>query len=197
MRIVKVKSLIAGIVMAGSYIVPAQAADQYVLEPNHTQITWHASHMGFSFPTGKFVTVAGTVLLDEEKPEKSTVEATIAMPGISTGIEKFDTHLKSPDFFNVERFPEATFKSESVKITGKNTANVQGVLTLLGISKPVTLEVTLNKVDIMPMVQKKAAGFSAKTVLKRSDFGIKYGLPMVGDDVAITIEAEARVEDKK
>lgn len=191
-----IKRFLAGVLLVSAYIMPAHAAQRYMLDPNHTQITWHASHMGFSFPTGKFIVVAGSVVLDEEKPEMSTVEATIVTSGISTGIEKFDTHLKSPDFFDVERFPSAIFKSESVQMTGEHTANVKGTLTLLGISKPVTLEVTLNKLDIMPMVQKKVAGFSAKTVLKRSDFGMKYALPMVGDDVAITIEAEARVEDK-
>ena len=191
------KATILGALCILPYATSAYAAQKYVFEPNHTQITWQANHVGFSSPTGKFVTVAGAVMLDEEKPQNSTVEVTIATADISTGIAKFDTHLKSADFFDVERFPQATFKSTAVEMTGKNTAKVQGTLNLLGVSKPVTLDVTLNKIDIMPMVQKKTAGFSAKATLKRSDFGIKYGLPMVGDDVHITIEAEARVEDQK
>lgn len=172
----------------------AMAADTYVLDPSHTNITWHANHFGFSNPSGKFAAAEGTVMLDEAKPENSSVKVTVKPASVITGIEKLDNHLKSKDFFDVEQFPSATFASTSVEVTGKDSAKVQGTLTLHGVSKPVTLDVKLNKIGENMMNKKKTAGFTASTVLKRSDFGINYALPGVSDDVRIDIEAEAAVQ---
>ncbi len=169
------------------------AAERYVFDQSHTQITWQANHLGFSNPTGKFITVDGSLILDEEKPENSKLDVEIATKDISTGIEKFDEHLKGKDFFNIEQFPKATFKSDKVEVTGKDTAKVHGTLTLLGISKPVVLDVKANKVGINSFTQKKTAGFSAQTVIKRSEFKMNYGIPGVSDEVKITIETEANV----
>jgi polyisoprenoid-binding protein YceI len=192
------KKLFLNTVVLSSLILPfalkAEASERYVLDESHTQITWHANHFGFSTPSGKFVTVKGTVVLDEGKPEDSMVEVEIATKDLSTGIDKFDAHLKGADFLNVEQFPKASFKSEKVELTGKDTAKVHGKLTLMGIIKPVVLEVKKNKIGVNSFTQKKTAGFSAKTTLKRSDFGISYGIPGVADEVLITIEAEANVE---
>lgn len=168
----------------------AQAADTYVFDPAHTSVTWHANHFGFSNPSGKFAGISGSVTLDEEKPENSSVEATIDMNNMVTGTQKFDEHLKSPDFFSVVKFPSATFKSDKVEVTGEHTAKVTGTLTLLGVAKPVTLDVTLNKVGPNPFTDKKMVGFSATTTIKRSDWDIKYGIPDVSDDVQLAIEAE-------
>ncbi len=186
-------ALISSIVMFCA--TQASAAERYVFDQSHTQITWQANHFGFSSPTGKFVTVTGSLMLDEEKPEASSVDVEIATKDISTGIEKFDTHLKGTDFFNVEQFPKATFKSDKVEITGNDTAKVHGTLTLLNVSKPVILDVKKNKIGVNTFTQRKTAGFSAKTTIKRSDFGMNFGLPGVADEVAITIETETNVAD--
>ncbi len=169
----------------------AQAAETFTLDPSHTNVVWSANHFGFSNPSGKFAKVEGTVTLDEAKPANSKLNVTISTASIVTGIEKFDEHLKSKDFFNAEKFPVATFVSDKVEVTGKDTAKVHGNLTLLGVTKPEVLDVKLNKIGENPMNKKKTAGFSATTTIKRSEFGMGYGIPNVSDDVKIAIEAEA------
>lgn len=172
---------------------PALAVPEtYVFDPAHTSITWHANHFGFSNPSGKFVKSEGSLVLDEEKPEDSKINVTVHPGSLVTGIEKFDTHLKSKDFLNVEQFSTATFVSDKVEITGKDTAKVHGTLTLLGVSKPIVLDVKLNKIGEGPMDKIKTAGFSATTTIKRSEFGINYGVPGVSDDVKVDIEMEAK-----
>lgn len=166
-------------------------ADTYKLDPLHTNLVWHADHFGFSNPSGKFTDVDGKIILDERTPQNSSVEVTIKMNSISTGFSKFDTHLKSVDFFEVEKFPLATFKSSSVRQSGKNNLQVTGTLTLKDIKKIITLNVKINKIGKNPVTQNKTIGMSINTTLKRSDFGINYGLPNIGNEVAIDIESEA------
>lgn len=173
--------------------ISAHAADKYTFEPTHTAVTWQANHFGFSNPSGKFMGIDGTLTLDEKKPENSSLSVTIPTGNVLTGVAKLDEHLKSKDFFNVAAFPKATFVSNKVEVTGKDTAKVTGALTLLGVSKDVVLNVKLNKIAESPITKKKTAGFSATTTLNRSDFGIKYALPGVADEVAISIEAEANL----
>lgn len=188
------KTLLAAVAAAALCAAPAFAAETFYFDPTHTSVTWHAGHFGFSTPSGKFASVNGSVTLDEQAPQNSNVEVTIDTAVLVTGVEKFDAHLKSADFFNVEKFPAATFKSTKVNVTGKDTAKVEGDLTLLGVTKPVTLDVKLNKVGENPFSQKKQVGFTASTVIKRSEFGISYALPNVPDDVKIDIEAEAALK---
>lgn len=176
--------------------VPAMAEPQtYNLDPSHTNITWHASHFGFSSPSGKFTESEGTLVLDEDNPANSTVSVTIKPASVLTGIEKFDTHLQSEDFFHVEKFPTARFVSDKVEVTGDDSANVHGSLTLLGVTKPAVLDVKLNKIGENPMDKTKTAGFSASTTIHRSEYGMDYALPGVSDAVEITIEAEARLQE--
>lgn len=171
---------------------PALAADSYKLDANHTAITWHISHFGFSSPSGKFMNVDGTLNLDETNPAASKLTVTIPVAMIDTGVAKLDEHLKSDAFFDVAKFPTASFASDKIELTGKDTAAVHGLLTLHGVAKPVVLKVKLNKIG-ENMFKKKTAGFSATAMLKRSDFGITTYLPGLGDDVAIDIESEANL----
>ena len=175
---------------------PSFAAETYKLDLNHTNIYWQADHFGFSSPSGKFSKLEGTVVLDEEHPEKSKVDVNIDTSSIITGIEKFDAHLKSKDFFNAEQFPAAAFTSDKVEVTSKTTAKVSGQLRLLGITKPVVLDVILNKIGTSMAHPKKSAGFSASTVIKRSDWGMGFGVPGVSDEVKISIEAEANLAEE-
>ena len=168
----------------------AHATEIYKFDTNHTSINWSANHFGFSSPSGKFTDVDGTLTLDEASPQNSLVEIIIKTDSISTGNSKFDEHLKSPDFFYTEKFPTAKFVSTSVTPFGKTSAKVQGNLTLLGITKPVTLNVKVNKIGLNPINQKKTAGFSATTSIKRSQFGMEFGLPGISDEVKIAIESE-------
>lgn len=173
-----------------SFALPVQAADTYKLDPMHTAVTWHINHFGFSNPSGKFMNADGVVVLDEANPSASKVSVTFPVAAINTGIPKLDEHLKSKDFFDVESFPTASFVSNKVDITGKNTAIVHGDLTLHGVTKSVALDVKLNQIG-ENMMKQKTAGFTATTMIKRSDFGIVTYLPALGDDVRIDIESEA------
>jgi len=169
-------------------------AEKFILDPTHTNITWSANHVGFSNPNGKFAKSSGVMFLDEVNPESSSVEVEIDMSGIITGFEDFDKHLKSADFFNSEKFKTAKFVSTKVEVLAKDIAKIHGNLTLLGVTKPVILEAKLNKIGRHPFTLKKTAGFSATATIKRSDFGIKYGLSLVSDEVKIAFEVEGSVE---
>lgn len=170
----------------------AEAAETYKLDASHTAIVWHVNHFGFSTPSGKFMNVDGEVTLDEANPSASSVKVTIQMADVNSGVAKLDEHLKAPDFFDVAQYPTATFASTNVEVTGKDTAKVTGDLTLHGVTKPVVLDVKLNKIG-ENMKKLKTAGFTASTVIKRSDFGISTYVPMLGDEVTLNIESEANI----
>ncbi len=192
MNIKFIRTSLSALVLSLCIAAPAMAADTYSLDASHTAITWHINHFGFSNPSGKFMNVKGTLLLDEENPAASKVNVTIPIETINTGVAKLDEHLKGSEFFDVTSFPNATFISNKVEITGEKTAIVHGDLSLHGITKPVILDVTLNK--LAPnMFKKQTAGFTAKTIIKRSDFGMTTYLPGLGDEVKITIESEANL----
>ncbi|HEX2753257.1 MAG TPA: YceI family protein, partial [Alphaproteobacteria bacterium] len=120
---------------------------------------------------------------------------TIDTNSLTMDDDAWEKHLKNEDFFNVEKFPAMTFKSTKVEKTGDNTGRVTGDLTLLGVTKPVTLDVIFNKGGIHPYSKKYVAGFSATGKLNRSEFGMTYGLPGVGDEVNISIEVEGIREE--
>lgn len=161
----------------------------WTFDPQHTYVLWKIDHLGFSTQTGKFY-ANGTLTLDESNPQKSSVNASINIADIVTGIPELNEHLEGQLFFNKIKFPTATFASNKVELSGKNTAKVEGVLTLHGVAKPITLNVTLNKIGKNPINDKITAGFTATTALNRSDFGMNTLLPQVGDKVTIEINAE-------
>lgn len=167
--------------------------ETFTFDPSHSFVTWHVNHFGFSNPSGKW-NVEGKLVLDEKKPTDSKVNVKINLASLVTGIPKLDEHLKSSDFFDVEKYPVATFVSDKVNVLSKNSATVHGMLTLHGVTKPVTLNVKLLKLAEHPYTHKQSAGFFATTTLKRSDFGINKYIPDVGDEVKIEIDAEAGLE---
>jgi len=186
-----IKSLFAASVFALVASASAFAADTYKLDAGHTSVTFQYTHFGFSHPTGKFMNAVGTVTLDDATPANSSVEVSFDINGINTGVAALDTHLKSADFFDAAKFPTATFKSTKVVQTSATTADVTGDLTIHGVTKPVTLKVTLNKKDVHPMMKKVDAGFTATGTINRSDFGMGNYVPAVSDQVDLYIEAEA------
>ncbi|HAT1987749.1 TPA: hypothetical protein GJ769_12650 [Legionella pneumophila] len=169
---------------------PLQAQEKLILDNEHSYVLWRINHLGFSTQAGKWY-VKGFVMLDKDQPQNSKVEATIDVANFITGIPELDKHLKGKLFFDVEHYPVATFVSDKVEVTGEKTAKVNGLLTVHGVTKPVTLLVTLYKVGKNPINDRMTVGFSATTELKRSDFGIKTLLPDLGDEVSIEIGAEA------
>lgn len=180
------------VIFAALFPLSALAAvETYNFDPSHTYVLWHINHFGFSVQTGKFTMVDGTLTADEKKPEHSKVSVTIHTDKIATGVPKLDEHLQGSDFFNVAKFPTATFVSNKVEVTGKNAGKVYGILTILGVSKPVTLDVKMLKMGMNPMKNLKSVGFEATTKIKRSDFGMDKYLPALGDEVQLDIGAEA------
>lgn len=169
----------------------AQAADKYDIDPTHTQVEFTYSHLGFSNITGRFDTVEGDFLFDPADPTKSSVSITIPVSSMSTGVAKLDEHLQKPDFFDAATFPTATFKSTGVTAAGEGQLKVAGDLTIHGVTRPVVLDVTINKIGEHPMAKVPAAGFDATTTILRSDFGVGAYVPMVGDEVRIDITVEA------
>lgn len=169
--------------------------ETYSFDKVHTQILFFVNHLGFSHSQGEFLDFDGGFTFDRGEPEKSNVEVTIRTDSIDMDDEKWDAHMKNADFFNVEQYPTMHFKSTAITLTGKDTADITGDLTILGVTKPVTLSTKLNKVGPHPFGSKYMAGLSASAHIKRSDFGMNYGLPMIGDDVEIRIEVEAVRDD--
>lgn len=172
-------------------IAPAKAEiELYDFDKAHTQILFFVDHLGFSKSQGEFHTYDGMFTFNRSEPEKSSVEISIQTNSIDMDDEKWNEHMKNEDFFNVEKFPTMDFKSTSIELTGDNTAKITGNLTILETTKPVILDVIFNKSGKHPFNGKYVAGFSAKTKINRSEFDMKYGLPLIGDEVDIMIEVE-------
>jgi polyisoprenoid-binding protein YceI len=176
--------------------VPA-AADTYVFDRGHTFVGFSWERAGLSRQQGRFTDIAGTVEFDAEKPEAATVEVTIRASSLQTGVDVLDRALRSPDFFDSANHPVITFKSTAVTKTGEKTGTVTGDLTMLGLTKPVTLQVLFAFAGPHPqgninasLRDKAVAVFSAKGSLKRSDWGLSRAIPMVSDDIQVTIETE-------
>ncbi len=176
---------------------PAKAeAEKYEFDKAHTQILFFADHLGFSKSSGKFLDFDGYYMFDEENPENSSIDVTIQTDSINMDMEKWDDHLKNEDFFNVAAYPQMTFKSTDIEVTGEDTADITGDLTLLGITKPVILQVKHNKTGEHPRSGKKTSGFSATAMIDRSEWGMAYGVPMMDPMTEIRIEVEASVADE-
>ncbi|TWA60824.1 polyisoprenoid-binding protein YceI [Azospirillum baldaniorum] len=188
------KRLLAAAALSALVALPltAQAAPvAYKLDPAHTAVVFIVDHLGFAKAMGRFNTFAGELSFDKDAADKSSLSVTIDTTSVDTNHAKRDEHLKSPDFFNAKEFPKMTFKSTKIETTGDKTGKLHGDLTLLGVTKPVVLDVTFNKDGVSPASKLDTVGFSARGTIKRSDFGMKYGVPNIGDDIQIIIESEA------
>ncbi|MDY0008347.1 MAG: YceI family protein [Bdellovibrionales bacterium] len=180
----------AAVVATSQAVAAKPDIDTYAFDTVHTQIFFSVSHLGFSFSTGSFTTFDGGFTFDAEKPEHSSVKVSIDAASLSLHDAKWEEHVKSADFLNAAEHPKITFHSTQVEKTGENTGRITGNLTLLGVTKPVTLDVIFNKAAVHPYTKQYVAGFSATGALNRSDFGMDYGLPGIGDEVNITLEVE-------
>ena len=190
------KKLFLNTVLATSLVFSAPVmAETYELESPHTQILFSVGHMGLSHSHGKFTDYEGTFTFDQDNVEDSTVDVTIKTDSVQMNHEKWNAHLKNADFFDVEKYPEMHFVSTKVEKNDANTGTLHGDLTLLGVTKPVSLDVTFNDSIMHPYVKKPAVGFSARGTIKRSDFGMDYGIPNVSDEVKLIIEVEGIKKD--
>jgi polyisoprenoid-binding protein YceI len=171
---------------------PAVAADTFALDESHTSVIFGISHMGLSFTYGRFNKVAGEFTLDEADPSKSTFKITIDAASIDTGNAGRDKHLNSGDFLNTGEFPLITFESTKVatrEVEGKTVYDVTGNFTMHGVTKEVTIPLTLLGQGAGPRGDQRA-GFLTDAKLLRSDYGMTGNIPAIGDEVAITISFE-------
>ncbi len=189
------KTLFAAALFASAavgVVAPASAAPvSYKLDPAHTVVAFIVNHLGYSNVIGRFNTVSGDMSFDKDALQNNSVTVSIDTASVDTNHAKRDEHLKSPDFFNVKEFPKMTFKSTKVEKTSEKTGKLYGDLTLSGVTKPVVLDITFNKDGVSPASKLETVGFSARGVVKRTDFGMKYGAPNISDEIQILIEAEA------
>lgn len=161
-------------------------AGTYMVEPTHTLIGWTVDHFGFTDYFGAFGSPTGTLKLDPAKPNASSVSIDIPVGEVFTANAKLNDNLKSANFLDTIRFATAKFVSTSVVVDGAN-AKIVGTLTMKGITKPVTLDAKFTGAGTNPFSKKETVGFSAKTAIKRSDWGIVYLIPLVSDEVELNI----------
>lgn len=179
----------AALLLAGNVLA---APVSYKIDPNHTNVIASWDHFGFSRPSANFGQADGTIVYDADNVGQSSVKVTLPLSGLNSFVADFDAHLRSKDFFEADKYPDATFASTKVEAAGPNKLRVTGDLTMHGVTKPVVLDVTLNKSapgrDGQPRI-----GFDATARLKRSDFGLGLFAPKVSDEVDIRITTEAGV----
>lgn len=169
------------------------APESFTIDPNHTFPNFTINHLGFSTMHGRFGKTSGKLTVDNAK-KTGSVDVVIDAASVDTGFVKRDDHLRSPDFLNVVEFPQITYKSTKVVLNADKSAVVDGNLTIAGVTKPVRLDVKSMNCGLNPMDPKKqtyVCGFDAVAKIKRSDFGVKFALPAVGDEMNIFLEVEA------
>ncbi len=179
--------------VAGLSSGASRAAD-FAIDKAHTNIMFSVMHLGYSRMIGQFNDFKGDLTFDPKNAAKSRVNVVINAASVDTDHEARDNHLRSPDFFNVKEFSEIRFVSTGIRTTGDKTGKISGNFTLLGVTKAVNLDVTFNGMRKHPLPKYKGVlttGFSARAKIKRSDFGMKYALGGIGDEVDITLEVEA------
>lgn len=184
------KTLTLVAAMAATVAFPVAAQETYSVDARHTFPAFEVNHLGMSTQRGLFNKATGMITIDRAG-KKGNADITLDMSSIAVGDAKLVDHLKSEDFFDVAKFPTATFKSSNFKFEGDKLVSVAGDLTLKGVTKPVTLTVTAFNCANNPMNKKPMCGADASATIKRSDFGIKYAVPAVSDDVKLSIPIEA------
>jgi polyisoprenoid-binding protein YceI len=164
-------------------------AGSFAVDTNHTQIGFTLSHMGFSNFTGRLSETTGTLTLADGDHSASKLSVTVPAKTFSTSIAKLDGELTSADWFDAAKFPTITFTSTKVTPTGPDSATITGDLTLHGVTKPVTLTAHFVGAGANPLSKKYTVGFDATGTVKRSDFGVTKYVPLIGDEVELSLHA--------
>ncbi|MCE2990981.1 MAG: YceI family protein [Burkholderiales bacterium] len=168
----------------------AQPAGEYVLDKAHASVTWRISHLGLSQYTARFDKMDGKMNFASGQPNASSVEFTIDATSINTGLAPFNKKLQGAEYFAAEKNPNITFKSTKIEPMPNNKFRMTGDMTLRGVTKPMVWDVTFNGGLYNNFAQAHAVGFSAKGIVKRSEWGMKELIPMIGDDVEVLVEVE-------
>jgi len=162
----------------------------YEIESAHTYPKFEVSHNGFSNHTGIFTKTTGRVVFDRDA-KSGSMEVTVETAALTTGIEVMEKVLRGKEFFNVEQYPTMTYKGTRFRFDGDKLAAIDGELTLLGVTRPLTLTLTNFVCGPHPRSKKEECGANAVGELKRSDYGMKAFLPLIGDDIKLMIQTEA------
>ena len=168
---------------------------RYVIDPQHSDLEFKIRHLMISSVRGRFTKFEASMDSASDNFSDAKIECTIYVDSIDTSITERDAHLKSPDFFNVEKYPNMFFKSESLKEVGKNTYEVQGSLTIKNISRPITLIATYNGSDVDHYGQEKF-GFEMNGTINREDWGLDFNVTggrstlLIGDEVKLNLEVQ-------
>jgi polyisoprenoid-binding protein YceI len=177
-----------------AFAAAAQAAPStYNIDNSHTYPHFSYSHLGYSTQTHKFDKTSGKVVMDFDA-KTGSVDVTIDATSVNTGFALFNEHIQGADFFDTARHPTITFKSSSMNFKGNKPVSLTGDLTIKGVTRPVTLEVTHFKCMPHPMLKAPACGANATTQVKRSDFNMGKNAPFVSDEVTLTLAIEAVME---
>jgi len=163
----------------------------YRIDPDHTNVLASWNHFGYSNPSINFGQAEGTIVYDAENVANSSVQVTLPLTGLSALAGEFYDHLTGDKWFDAAKYPDAIFNSTQVEAAGEGKLKVTGQLTVKGVTKPVVLDVKLNKAAEHPMKKVPAIGFDATAAVKRSDFGMGAYAPMVSDEVTLRITTEA------
>lgn len=191
------KALTLGLAVVSVATFSVAKPVDYKIDPTHTATVFTWNHFGFSTPSANFSDIQGTISVDNAKPADSSVNVTIPLASLNTNVKALDEHLKTPDFFDAEKYPNITFKSTKVQALGKNKYKITGNLTVKDVTKPVVLDVVLNKQGVHPMTKAQSIGFNATTSFNRSAFGVGAYVPNVGDKITVNITTEASVPASK
>ena len=170
-------------------IMQAVMADTYRVDPVHTSIVFRIGHLEVSSVYGRFNGASGTIDYDPAAPEKAKFDVQAETKNVDTNVPQRDNDLRSPNFFDAEKFPTIQFKSTSVKAAGDKTLEVTGDLTLHGVTRPITVTMTFGGVATTPKMGVRG-GFATEFTIKRSDFGMNNMIPMVGDEVKLMVALE-------
>lgn len=180
--------LIAAVLLVSAGFV--RAADTYTLDSRHTFPVFEVSHYGFSIQRGRFNKVTGKLELDAAN-KRGSVEATIDMTSVDMGLEAWDAKMRGDDFFKVDKHPTARFVATDFTLDPDRPQSIVGELTLLGISRPVAVQVTQWRCAKHPVLPRELCGADIETSFRRSEFGMTNLLPGVGDEVRISVPVEA------
>ncbi len=175
--------------LKGAGTVADVKAGTYAIDPNHTQVTFSVSHFGISPFAGTFSEASGTLIVDPAKPDASKLDVTIPIASVQTTSSVLTGELKSADWFDAAKFPTATFKSTKVTQITPDAVQVDGTLTLHGVTKPVLFRAKLFGAATNPMSKKASIGFLGRMVIHRADFGVSKYVPVVSDETVLVINA--------
>lgn len=184
------KKTLFALLFATTATAAMAAPETYSIDPTHTAPHFEYNHMGYSVQSHRFDNTTGTIVIDRAA-KTGSVDVTIDAKSVNTGFPVFNGHLQGEDFFDTAKYPTITFKSTQVKFDGDTPVAVDGVLTMKGISKPVTLTVTGYHAAPNPMMKKDEIGANATAKIKRTDFNMGKFVPYVSDEVTLSINVEA------